>query len=108
MISRRSRILQETETMNKVAIAFIMLCAAGACSAQEIRSSDARPSMPYIGTAAMLDDGTLSLHLRLTSDGKAINDTLVYKVSDHAYDNILRHLGGLSPGETKEFRPWKD
>ena len=64
--------------------------------------------MPYIGTATMLDDGTLSLHLRLTSDGKAVNDTLVYKVSDHAYDNVLRHLGGLSPGDTKEFRPWQD
>jgi hypothetical protein len=107
MISRGLR-AQETEIMNKIAIAFIMLCATGVCSAQEIRSSDARPSMPYIGTAAMQDDGTLSLHLRLTSDGKAVNDTLVYKVGDHAYDNIVRHLGGLSPGETKEFRPWKD
>jgi hypothetical protein len=56
----------------------------------------------------MLDDGTISLHLRLTSDGKAVNDTLVYKVSDRAYDNVLRHLRGLRPGETKEFRPWKD
>ena len=49
-----------------------------------------------------------ALHLRLTSDGKALNDTLVYKVSDRAYDDVLRHLGGLQPGETKEFRPWKD
>lgn len=94
--------------MNKTAVAFIMMCAAGACSAQERRSSDARASMPYIGTATMADDGTLSLHLRLTSDGKDVNDTLLYKASDHAYDNVLRHLGGLSPGETKAFRPWKD
>jgi len=56
----------------------------------------------------MQDDGTLTLHLRLTSDGKAVNDTLVYKVSDRAYDHVLRHLGGLSPGDTKQFRPWKD
>jgi hypothetical protein len=100
--------MPETEIMHKVAFAFILLCAAGAGSAQEIRLSDARPSMPYAGTAEMLDDGTLSLHLRLTSDGKALNDTLVYKVSDRAYDNVLRHLGGLQPGETKQFRPWKD
>jgi hypothetical protein len=104
MISR----MPETEIMKKIAFALILLCAAGAGSAQEIRSSDARPSMPYAGTAEMLDDGTLSLHLRLTSDGKALNDTLVYKVSDRAYDNVLRHLGGLQPGETKQFRPWKD
>jgi hypothetical protein len=94
--------------MNKIALAFIMLCVAGVCSAQDIRSSDARPSMPYAGTATMQDDGTLSLHLRLTSDGKAVNGTLVYKVSDRAYDNVVRHLGGLRAGETKEFRPWKD
>jgi hypothetical protein len=80
------------ETMNRTALTLIMLCAGGTCSAQEIRSSD----------------GTISLHLRLTSDGKAVNDTLVYKVSDRAYDNVLRHLRGLRPGETKEFRPWKD
>jgi hypothetical protein len=94
--------------MRKIAVGVILLCAPGAGSAQETRSSDARPSMPYAGTAEMLDDGTLSLHLRLTSDGKALNDTLVYKASDRAYDNVLRHLGGLQPGETKQFRPWKD
>jgi hypothetical protein len=94
--------------MNRIALAFIMLCAAGACSAQDIRSSDARPSTPYSGTATMQDDGTISLHLRLTIDGKAVDDTLVYKVGDRAYDNVLRHLGGLRADETKEFRPWKD
>jgi hypothetical protein len=33
---------------------------------------------------------------------------LTYKISDRAYDNVLRHLGGLRPGETKPFTPWKD
>lgn len=95
--------------MKTTAIVAIMLCAAaGVCPAQQIRSSDARPSMPYTGTAIMQDDGTLTLHLRLTSDGKIVSDTVVYKVSDRAYDNVLRHLGGLSPGEKKQFRPWKD
>jgi len=94
--------------MSRTFLVVIMLCVAGASSAQEIRSTDARPSMLYFGTAAMLDDGTLALHLRLTSDGKSVNDTLIYKVSDRAYDNVLRHLGGLRPGERKEFRPWKD
>ena len=93
--------------MGKSFLVFLMLCAAGACSAQEARTSDARPSMPYTGTATMLDDGTLSLHLRLNSDGKPIDDTLTYKTSDRAYDDILRHLGGLRPGDTKQFRPWK-
>lgn len=94
--------------MTRNILVFIVLCIASASSAQDRVTSDARPSMPYVGTAEMLDDGTLTLHLRLTSRGAPINDTLTYKVSDRAYDDILRHLGGLRPGETKEFRPWKD
>ena len=94
--------------MKTTAIVAMLLCAAGACPAQQTRSSDARPSMPYAGTAVMQDDGTLTLHLRLTTDGKVVSDTIAYKVSDRAYDNVLRHLGGMSPGETKQFRPWKD
>jgi hypothetical protein len=96
--------------MIKAVLVLIMLCAASASSAQEARSvlQEARPSMPYIGTATMSDDRTISLHLRLTSDGKSVDDTLTYKVSDRPYDNVLRHLGGLHPGEIKQFRPWKD
>ncbi len=94
--------------MKTTAVAMIMLCAAGACPAQQTRSSDARQSMPYAGTAVMQDDGSLTLHLRLTRDGKAVSDTIVYKVSDRAYDNVLRHLGGMSPGDTRQFGPWKD
>jgi hypothetical protein len=96
--------------MKRTLLAIVALCIAGASTAQDVKPSaqDARASMPYLGTAAMSDDGTLSLHLRSTSDGKPAGDTLTYKVSDRAYDNVLRHLGGLNPGETKEFRPWKN
>jgi len=96
------------ETMKTTTVAAIMLCAADPCAAQQIRSSDARPSMPYAGTAVMQDDGTLTLRLRVTSDGKAVSDTIIYKVSDRAYDNVLRHLGGMRPGDTRQFGPWKD
>jgi hypothetical protein len=98
----------QAETMNRNFLILIMLCVASASTAEEIRQSDARPPMRYFGTAAMLDDGTLALHLRLTSDGKPVSDVLTYKVSDRAYDNVLRHLGGLRPGEEKQFKPWKD
>jgi hypothetical protein len=96
--------------MNRAPLVIIMLCIVGASAAQDVKPStqNARASMPYLGTASMSDDGTLSLHLRSTSDGKPAGDTLTYKVTDRAYDNVLRHLGGLNPGETKEFRPWKD
>jgi hypothetical protein len=78
------------ETMSRTFLVLIMLCVASASTAQPVRQSDARPSMLYFGTA-MLDDGTLALHLRLTSDGKPVSDTLTYRVSDRAYDNVLRH-----------------
>ena len=96
------------ETMVKIVLVLMTLCVADACSAQKARTSDARPSMPFVGTAAMQEDGSIALHLRATSDGKPVDGTVTYKVSDRAYDNVLRHLGGLQPGETKEFRPWKD
>src|ERR1700761_3930907 len=96
------------DSMRKAVLVIMMLCMAGASAAQDLRPSDARPSMPYTGTATMLDDGTLALHLRLANDGTPAHDILTYKVSDRAYDDILRHLGGLRPGETKPFSPWKD
>jgi hypothetical protein len=88
----------------------VLLGASPAAFADDIKPSpsDARPSMPFTGTATMQDDGSLTLHLRLTSDGKEIDDTLTYKTTDRGYDDVLRHLGGLGPGDTKSFRPWKD
>ena len=97
------------EPMSKITLVVVMLSVAGAAVAQETRpSSDARPSMPYTGTATMLDDGTVALRLRLRSDGTPADDTLTYKVGDRAYDDIVRHLGGLRPGDTKPFSPWKN
>jgi hypothetical protein len=86
------------------------LGATGGCFGEDIRPSPsvARASMPYSGIATMQDDGSLTLHLRQTSEGKQIDDTLTYKTTDRGYDNVLRHLGGLGPGDTKSFRPWKD
>ncbi|WP_444771412.1 hypothetical protein [Rhodopseudomonas sp. NSM] len=64
--------------------------------------------MPFSGTATLQNDGTLLLRLRRGRDGKAIDDTLVYKTTDRGYDSVLRHLGPLRPGETRSFSPWKD
>jgi hypothetical protein len=91
-------------------LALMLIGINGALFAGDIKpsTSDARASMPYTGTAVMQEDGVLSLHLRLTSDGKEIDDTLTYKTTDRGYDNVLRHLGGLNPGESKPFSPWKD
>ena len=88
----------------------VTLAAASAAFAEDTKPSpsDARPSMPFTGTATMEEDGSLVLHLRLTSDGKEIDDSLAYKTTDRGYDDVLRHLRGLRPGETRSFNPWKD
>ncbi|MDE2473344.1 MAG: hypothetical protein KGL35_32715 [Bradyrhizobium sp.] len=86
------------------------LGAMSGCFGEDIKPSPstARPSMPYFGTAIMQEDGSVTLRLRRTSDGREIDDTLTYKTTDQGYDSVLRHIGGLEPGDTKSFRPWKD
>jgi hypothetical protein len=97
-------------TFFKSVLVVVIFGAGSASFADNIKPSpsDARPSMPFAGTVTMQDDGSLTLHLRQTSDGKDIDDTLTYKPTDRGYDSVLRHLGGLDPGDTKSFRPWKD
>jgi hypothetical protein len=65
---------------------------------------------PYIGTATMAPDGTISLWLRAELPGGTGHGhgTLVYLPSDPQYQAVLRHLGGLHPGENKPVRPWPD
>ncbi len=100
--------------MIRLPVMAVLLALGGAGHAQGLKAPDkpspneARPSMPFTGTALMQDDGSLTLHLRLTRDGKEIDDTILYKPTDRGYDGVLRHLGGMRPGVSKPFRPWKD
>ncbi len=89
--------------VSHIVMAVLLLCVGSRAFA-----GDARPSMPYHGTATMLDDGTIELNLKTAADGKPAEGTLAYKVGDNAYDSIRRQLGGLRPGQTKRFGPWKD
>lgn len=57
----------------------------------------------------MSSDGTIRLQLMARSDEGAIGDAmLVYRVGDPQYDDILRHIGGIKPGEEKPVPPWPD
>ena len=60
-----------------------------------------------IGTAYMLPDGAIVLTLRASGPGSIIGDAqFKYIPSDPKYQDMLRHLGGLRPGETKAVPPW--
>jgi hypothetical protein len=61
-----------------------------------------------IGSAKMLDDGTIVLDLRATGGGALGDARLTYAPGDPNYQGILRHLGGLRPGEQKQVPPWEN
>lgn len=60
-----------------------------------------------IGEATMEKDGTIILTLRATGPGGAVGDgRLIYPPSHAEYQKILKHLGGLRPGEKKPVAPF--
>jgi hypothetical protein len=61
-----------------------------------------------IGDATMEADGTIVMNLRRTADGMNVSARIKYPVSDPQYREVLDHLGGMSPGETKLVPAWDD
>ncbi|HEY3451045.1 MAG TPA: hypothetical protein VGK67_32105 [Myxococcales bacterium] len=59
-----------------------------------------------IGSATMKEDGTIVMMLRATGGGAVGDAMLTYPKSHPEYANILKHLGGLKPGETKPVPPF--
>ena len=59
-----------------------------------------------IGSATMLSDGSIGLHLR-AEHGSTVGDALIQvRPDDPRYAEILAHIGGLAPGEEKPVPPW--
>jgi hypothetical protein len=62
-----------------------------------------------IGVATMEADGTIVLTLRASTPGGIRGETQLRYPRDHEeYDAVLKHLGGLRPGESKPVPPWPD
>ena len=61
---------------------------------------------PTIGTARMAADGTIILDLVARSGSATGHGRLVYPPDHPDHGMILRHLGGLRPGETKPVPPF--
>jgi hypothetical protein len=60
-----------------------------------------------IGEATMEKDGTIVLQLRAEGPGRMIGDAQFrYPRSHPDYAEVLKHLGGLKPGERKPVPPW--
>ncbi len=66
------------------------------------------PLPASIGVATMTQDGTITLRLRAEDGGKIGEGNLTYRRGNPQYDEVLQHIGGIKPGETKSVPPWKD
>lgn len=82
--------------------------AAPATSASARAGGPERAEMSSIGTATMDPDGTIVLMLRATAPGIVGDARITYPPSHAEYRNVLAHLGGLKPGESKSVPPWPD
>jgi hypothetical protein len=67
-------------------------------------------NLPPIGTAEMLSDESVILHLQAEStDGKTHGDgELIIHPNDGNYGSIVQHIGEIQPGEIKFVSPWED
>ena len=78
-------------------------------SAREIVEVAEMEQTQSIGTATMREDRTIVLDLIASGPAGLRGDgRLTYSPSDPDYEDILRHLGGLRPGEVKQVQPWND
>jgi hypothetical protein len=61
-----------------------------------------------IGTANMEPDGTITLSLQADGGAGTVgHSTISYPPNDPYYRDVLAHVGGLLPGESKGLPPWK-
>jgi hypothetical protein len=59
-----------------------------------------------IGVANMSADGTITLHLKSLWPDPHEDSDLSYAPDDPQYDDIKKHLGGITPGQSKPIPPF--
>jgi hypothetical protein len=69
-------------------------------------ADDASKSTPSIGVATMEKDGTIRMRLRSAGPGPAGEGSFSYAKTNPDYNKVLKHIGGLKPGEIKSVPPW--
>jgi hypothetical protein len=59
-----------------------------------------------IGTATMLQDGTLVLDVRAMGPGMVGDARLTYPPTHANYAEVKKHLGAVQPGQTVPVKPF--
>jgi hypothetical protein len=76
-------------------------------SPQNADRPPARPEPENVGSAYMQPDGTLEMSLRTeTQDGTIGEALLVVGKDDPRYAGMVKHLGGIRPGEGRAIPPF--
>lgn len=66
-------------------------------------------TMKTIGSATMTENRSIILDLRAEGEqGEVGISQLVYAPSDPHYNEVLRHIGPLQPGQSVHVVPWPD
>jgi hypothetical protein len=62
-----------------------------------------------IGDAHLAPDGTtIIVNLRRTVDSQHVSGSVRYLLGDPYYEKVMKHIGGLKPGETKLVLPFRE
>ena len=85
--------------MIRAALMLIALSISTAAQTQEKRLPCEQ--VTSIGVATMATDGTITLRVRSLPPGPIGEGMLEYPPSHSQYRDILKHLGGLAPGDSK-------
>jgi len=83
-----------------------MLSTDGGTAVANRPTADAGVAPASIGTASMKPDGTIELLLRAEGGGAVGDALIVYPKRHPRYGFVLKHLGGLKPGQTKAVPPF--
>jgi hypothetical protein len=61
---------------------------------------------PSVGVATMLESGIILIGIRGPAPDGPLQAVLMVEPGDTNYQQIIDHVGGLKPGETKSIPPW--
>ncbi len=78
-----------------------------ACSGVGLAAENPAPA-PSVGVATMLENGTILIGVRGPAPDSPLQAVLMIEPGDTNYQQIIDHVGGLKPGETKSIPPWPD
>src|ERR1700687_1135209 len=78
-----------------------------ACSGNALAAENPAPG-PSVGVATMLENGTILIGIRGPAVDGPLQAVLMIEPGDTNYQQIIDHVGGLKPGQTKSIPPWPD